>query len=271
MKHLSFALSLLFMLAAGSASAQSGKVEVQYLGHSAFKFTSVSGKVIVIDPFLTQNPKGTEFTKNLDNLGKVDLVLVTHAHGDHLGDATEIAKRNKATLYGLSALTRALVSVGAIPGELTAYGNKGGRVSPLGPGITIIMTHAEHSSELSWKNPATGNVDTHFGGEPVGFVIEFENGFKLYHAGDTSLFGDMKLIGEYYKPDLVLLPIGGSATMNPQDAAVAVRDYLKPKYAVPMHYGTLPYLKGTPEEFEKALAGTPVKVLSMKPGEKLEF
>ena len=271
MKHLKMIVGLLCLLAAGAASAQSGKVEIQYLGHSAFKFTSVSGKVIVIDPFLTQNPKGTEVTKNLDNLGKVDLVLVTHAHGDHLGDATEIAKRNKAPLYALSALTRALVSVGAIPGDLTMFANKGGRVSPLGPGITITMTHAEHSSELSWKNPVTGNVDTHFGGEPVGFVIEFENGFKLYHAGDTGLFGDLKLIGELYKPDLVMLPIGGHFVMNPQDAAVAVRDSLKPKFAVPMHYGTFPPLKGTPEEFEKALAGVPVKVLSMKPLDKLQF
>ena len=271
MKHLRLALSLLIMLAAGTAWAQSGKVEVQYLGHSAFKFTSVSGKVIVIDPFLSQNPKGTEFTKNLENLGKVDLVVLTHAHFEHLGDAIEIAKRNKAPIFATSALIRALVSVGAIPVELTIYGNKGGRNTPLGAGITFIMTNAEHSSELSWKNAATGNVDTHFGGEPVGYVIEFENGFKLYHAGDTGLFGDMKLIGEYYKPDLALLPIGGALTMNPQDAAVAVRDYLKPKYAAPMHYGTIPVLKGTPEEFEKALAGTPVKVLSMKLGEKLQF
>lgn len=271
MKFLKLAFGFLFMLAAGAASAQSGKVEVQYLGHAAFKFTSVSGKVIVIDPFLTQNSKGTEFTKNLNNLGKVDLVLLTHTHFDHLGDAAEIAKRNKVPLYGITALTRALVSVGAMPGELTSFANKGGRVSPLGPGITIIMTHAEHSSELSWKNPATGNLDTHFGGEPVGFVIEFENGFKVYHGGDTGLFGDMKLIGELYKPDLALLPIGGHFTMNPQDAAVAARDYLKPKYAVPMHYGTFPPLKGTPEEFEKALAGAPVKVLSMKPGDKQSF
>lgn len=271
MKYLRLAFGLLCLLAAGATSAQIGKVEIQYLGHAAFKFTSVSGKVIVIDPFLTQNPKGTEFTKNLDNLGKVDLVLVTHTHGDHLGDAAEIAKRNKVPIFATTALNRALVSVGAIPAELTSSANKSGRVSPLGPGITIIITHAEHTSELSWKNPATGNVDTHYGGEPVGFVIEFENGFKVYHGGDTGLFGDMKLIGEFYKPDLVLLPIGGHFTMNPQDAAVAVRDYLKPRFAVPMHYGTFAPLKGTTEDFEKALAGAPVKVLSMKPVDKLQF
>lgn len=271
MRHLRVALGLLCLLAAGAASAQSGKVEVQYLGHSAFKFTSVSGKVIVIDPFLTQNPKGIDFTKNLDNLGKVDLLLVTHTHGDHLGDAAEIAKRNKAPIFATTALNRALISVGAVPAELTASANKGGRVSPIGPGITITMTHAEHTSELSWKNPTTGNVDTHYGGEPIGYVIEFENGFKVYHGGDTGLFGDMKLIGELYKPDMVLLPIGGHFVMNPQDAAVAVRDYLKPKYAVPMHYGTFAPLKGTPEEFEKALVGVPVKVLPMKPLDKLSF
>jgi L-ascorbate metabolism protein UlaG (beta-lactamase superfamily) len=276
MRHLKIALAVLVAVAgiaaSGVASAQTaGKVEIEYLGHAAFKFTSVEGKVIVIDPFLTANPKGTEDSKNLDKLGKVDLVLVTHGHGDHLGDAPEIAKRNNAKLYAPAGLNRSLATLGIIPAELVPGMNKGTAVMPLGPGIKITMTHAEHSSELAWKNPATGKDEMHVGGEPVGYVIEFENGFKIYHAGDTGLFGDMRLIGELYKPDLVMLPIGGQYTIGPQEAALAVRDYLKPKYAVPMHYGTFPYLKGTPEEFVQALAGAPVKVMVMKIGEKATF
>lgn len=105
----------------------------------------------------------------------------------------------------------------------------------------------------------------------MGFVLELENGFGIYHSGDTGLFGDMKFVGEYYKPELVMLPIGGNFTMDPRDAAYAVREMLKPKYVIPMHYGSHPLGKGTPKEFMDALGGAPVRVLPMKPGEKIEF
>lgn len=133
------------------------------------------------------------------------------------------------------------------------------------------MVHAEHGSELLWRNPDTNKGETHFSGEPVGFVIEFENGFKLYHMGDTGLFGDMKFIGEYYRLDLLMIPIGGHFVMNPRDAALATKEYLRPKFAIPMHYGTNPQLKGTPEEYIQALGTTPTKVMAIKPGDKLEF
>jgi L-ascorbate metabolism protein UlaG (beta-lactamase superfamily) len=144
-------------------------------------------------------------------------------------------------------------------------------VTPLGPDIKITMTRAEHSSELVWKNPATGKDETHVGGEPVGFIIELENGLKIYHMGDTGLFGDMRWIGEYDKPDVILIPIGGHFVMNPQDAAVATRDFLKPKHAIPIHYGTFPVLRGTPEEYVRALGQTPTKVHSLNPGDKVTF
>src|SRR2546429_65406 len=135
----------------------------------------------------------------------------------------------------------------------------------------ITMTRAEHSSEMVWKNPATGKDETHVGGEAVGFIVQLENGFKVYHMGDTGLFGDMRLIGEYDKPDLLLIPIGGHFVMSPQDAAVATRDFIKPKVAIPIHYGTIPQLKGTPEEYIQALGPTSVKVHVMQPGDKLTF
>ncbi len=259
------------VLASGPLGAQSGKIEVLWMGQAATRITSVSGKVIVIDPFLTQNPKTPPQYKNLDALGKVDLILVTHAHGDHLGDAPDIAKKHKAPVVAPAGLANSLVALGILPSELAPRMNKGGVITPLGPDIAITMTRAEHSSEMVWKNPATGKDEVHVGGEPVGFIIQLENGFKIYHMGDTGLFGDMRLIGDYYKPDLLLVPIGGHFVMSPQDAAMATREWLKPKFAIPIHYGTFPVLKGTPQEYMQALGGAPVKVFPINPGDKLTF
>ena len=121
------------------------------------------------------------------------------------------------------------------------------------------------------SDPATKKTTTHVGGEPCGFIIQMENGFKIYHMGDTGIFGDMKLIADYYKPDLVLVPIGGHFVMDPQDAAYATKEWLKPKFAIPIHYGTFPVLKGTPQEYVAALGQTTVKVFPINPGDKLEF
>ena len=264
-------LTVAAVLAYGAARAQSGKVELLWLGQAAFKITTVSGKVIVIDPFLVNNPKTPQQYKNLDALGKVDLILVTHAHGDHIGDGPELAKKHNVPLWAPPGLNQTLVMLGVLPANLSPRMNKGGTITPLGPDIKITMTRAEHSSEYAWKNPATNKDEIHLGGEPAGFIVELENGFKLYHTGDTAIFGDMRWIGEYYKPDLLLVPIGGHFVMNPQDAAVATRDLIKPKFAVPMHYGTFPVLKGTPEEYVKALGQTSIKVFSMNPGDKITF
>lgn len=108
-------------------------------------------------------------------------------------------------------------------------------------------------------------------GEPVGFIIEFENGFKLHHMGDTALFGDMKLIGDSYKPDLITIPIGGHFVMSAKDAAYATNQYLKPRFAIPIHYGTFPQLKGTPQEYIQALGEISTKVFAINPGDKLTF
>jgi L-ascorbate metabolism protein UlaG (beta-lactamase superfamily) len=255
---------------AGNAAAQ-GKVEMLWYGQAAWKITTPGGKVILVDPWITTNPKTPAELKDLDKIGKIDLILVTHAHGDHLGDGPDLAKKNKVQLWGPAGLDQSLVTLGVLPVELAPRMNKGGTITPLGPDIKITMVRAEHSSELVWKNPATNKDETHVVGEPVGFIIELENGFKIYHMGDTGLFGDMAMIGQQYKPDLILIPIGGHFVMNPQDAATATNMYLKPKFAVPMHYGTIPQLKGTPEEYVKALGTTSTKVQVIKPGDKLEF
>src|SRR5262245_62948117 len=202
-------LTVTLTLPGGLPAQQGGKVEVLWLGQAAFKITSPGGKVIVLDPFLVNNPKTPAPYKNLDALGKVDLILVTHGHGDHVGDVKELAAKTHAKVYGPAGLIATLVDLGWVSAEQGVRFGKGGRVQPLGPQITITQVRAEHSSEVTITDPATKKSTTYPGGEPAGFVIEFENGFKLYHMGDTGLFGDMKLIADYYKPDLVLMPIGG--------------------------------------------------------------
>jgi len=266
-------LALVFAAAAQAQTAPAGKIGVLWLGQSAFKITTVTGKVIVIDPYLTANPKTPEAYKKLEALGKVDLILVTHGHLDHVLDAPALAKLTGAPLWAPAGLAQSMQTLGILPVAQANRMNKGGSITPFGAGgVRITMTHAEHSSELVWRNPATEKDETHVGGEPCGFVIEFENGFKLWHMGDTGVFGDMKLIGELFKPDLLLIPIGGGQfVMNPADAALATRELIKPKMALPIHYGTTPALSGTPEEYIKALGNAPVKVLAIKPGELLEF
>jgi L-ascorbate metabolism protein UlaG (beta-lactamase superfamily) len=264
-------LTLVVALATGGAWAQGGKVEVLWLGQSATRITTPTGKVIVIDPFLTQNPKTPAQWKNLDALGKVDLILLTHGHGDHTGDVAELAKKTGAKVYGPAGLIATLIDLGWVSAEQGVRFGKGGIVTPLGPQIKITQVRAEHSSEVTVTDPATKKSTTHPGGEPAGFIIEMENGFKLYHMGDTGLFGDMRLIAEYYKPDLIMIPIGGHFVMDPRDAAYATREMLKPKYAIPIHYGTFPVLKGTPQEYQTFLGQTPTKVFPINPGDKLEF
>lgn len=266
-------LCTLALAGAALAQAQPAKVQVQWLGQAAFKITSPGGKVIVIDPWLTSNPKTPEAYKKLEALGKVDLVLVTHGHFDHMADAPALAKLNNAPLWAPAGLAQSMQVLGILPPAQANRMNKSGTVSPIGPGIKVTMTRAEHSSELVWKNPASGKDELHVGGEPAGFIIELENGFRIWHLGDTGVFGDMRLIGEMYKPDLVLMPIGGGQfVMNPADAAMAARDLIKARAVVPMHYGTNPMLPGTPEEFIKVLgSGSAVKVLVMQPGDTQEF
>ena len=265
-------LALAMLCTAVLASAQTaGKTEVLWLGQAATRITTPGGKVIVIDPWLINNPKTPAAFKNLDALGKVDLILVTHAHTDHFEDAPALAKKNKAPIISPQGLQSTMISLNLVPAELAFRMGKGGTAMPLGPGIKITMVHAEHDSELTWPDSATGKRETHAGGEPVGYVIELENGFKIWHTGDTGPFSDMQLIADMYHPDLLMLPIGGHFVMDPVDAAMVTREWIRPKFALPIHYGTTPQLRGTPAEFKAALGNSPVQMLVVNPGEKVEF
>jgi len=267
-----FLFALMLATVTGAAFAQSGKTEVLWLGQAAFRITTPGGKVIMIDPWMRTNPKTPTQFKELHSVGKVDLILVTHAHFDHFADAPDLAKMHDAPMYGPAGLGTTVDTLGILPAKLAPRFGKGGTIMPFGPnGVKITTTRAEHSSELVWKNPATSKNETHPGGEPVGYVIELENGFRIYHSGDTGIFGDMALIGELYKPDLLLLPIGGHFTMGPEDAALATNRYFKARFVVPMHYGTFPLLAGKPEEYIKALGNSRTRVIVMQPGEKVEF
>ena len=268
--------TLAILGASPALQAQVNKAELLWLGQATFKLTTSSGKVIVIDPWLRANPTTPAAYKNLEALGKVDLILVTHGHLDHIADAPALALAHKARVIAPGDLSSTLAVLTVLPVELVPRMNKSGTVNPFPdqPNIAITMVKAEHSSVYVWTNPATSKQEVHPGGEPVGFIITLENGTKIYHAGDTGLFGDMKLIGDYYKPDIALVPIGGNFTMDPKDAAYAVTEWLKPKTVVPMHYGANPLAKGTLPQFEAAMkAREPhaIALQGMKPGDKLEL
>ena len=249
----------------------SNKTQLLWLGQAAFRITTPGGKTIVIDPWITGGTRTPAVYKtDLGALGKVDLLLVTHAHGDHLGDAPALAKMHNTRLYGPGDMIASMNALGILPPELTHRLNKSGHVTPL-PGIKVTAVAADHSSILTWPNAATGKTETHPAGEAMGYIIELENGFRIWHMGDTGLFGDMKFIADHYQPDLVLAPIGGNFTMDPDDAAFAIRTWINPRSVIAIHYNANPQAKGTLAQFQEAMKGSPVKVVPMTEGQTVEF
>jgi L-ascorbate metabolism protein UlaG (beta-lactamase superfamily) len=265
------AAALILWMCAGAAFAQ--PIEVLWLGHSTFRITSVGGKVIVIDPYLTKNPRTPAKYKDLIAIGNVDLILVSHGHGDHVGDLEALARTTGATVVANWELANSLIALGVLDGSKTIGMNKGGTVTPLGPASKVHMVPAEHSSSLDTRivKPDLAGPRYIDAGVAVGYVIELENGFKIYDTGDTDVFGDMALIGRYFKPDLALVCIGGHFTMGPERAAFALREYIRPKIVIPQHYGTYPVINHTPAELKAALGDSKIRMIEMKPGEPMRF
>ena len=235
---------------------------ITWYGHACVEVLTPGGKTILFDPWFG-NPTSP---KRAEAVSACDLMLVTHGHSDHLGDAVALASRLRPAWPCIHEMSLWLGR--RLPGGNDAVMgmNKGGTVRAAG--VTVTMTHADHSAG-DW-NP-DGGVPLYLG-EPVGFVIELENGFRIYHAGDTAVFGDMRLIGELYRPDLALLPIGGHYTMDPRAAALAV-ELLGVKHVLPIHHGTFPILAGTPDELRTELMArglADVTVHALRPGETLD-
>jgi L-ascorbate metabolism protein UlaG (beta-lactamase superfamily) len=230
----------------------SDTLKITWLGHATFLVQSPKGRHLVLDPWLGGNPKCPPTYESWD---KADLILISHGHFDHMGSAAGLAQRSGAHVVANFEIASYLESRGVAH----AIGiNKGGTVE--WEGIQITMVHAVHSSGLSTEQ---GIV---YGGEAAGYVVTLENGFTLYHAGDTNVFSDMGLIHELYAPDVALLPIGGHFTMAPKEAAYAAR-LLQAKTVIPMHYGTFPALTGTPEALRDLLQGSGIEVAELEPGQ----
>lgn len=256
-------VTLWVCLATPTLAAQA---KITWYGHAAFKVVTPSGNVLLVDPWIS-NPSNPQAKKDLDELKRVDLIFLTHGHGDHIGDTVEIARKTGAKLVATFDLQKAMVAYKGFPeqqAERTTTGSFGGQISLLEGEVTVLFVPAVHGASMDTdKGPV-------YAGHPGGFLISVKGGPRIYHTGDTDLFSDMQLLKG--QVDLMLLCIGDKFTMGPLRAAQAV-EMIRPKMAVPMHFGTFPALTGTPDQFKAALRryGLEFLMRQMQVGETLSW
>jgi len=265
MKKISLVAGVVLVLLFGALPLFAAeKAEITWFGHAAFKVVTPAGKVLLVDPWIT-NPANPTGKKDLESLAKVDLIFLTHGHSDHIGDAVEIAKKSGAKLVAVFDLQKAMVAYKGFPekqADRVTTGSFGGEIKLLDGEVTVKFIPAIHGDSMDTdKGPV-------YAGRAGGFLISVKNGPSIYHTGDTDLFSDMVLLNG--KVDLLLVCIGDKFTMGPVDAAKAVK-LIMPKMAVPMHFGTFPVLTGSLDDFRTELnkLGIASLLRPMKVGETL--
>lgn len=270
--HQRVSVALLILLLGFVSQATAQNTRLKWFGHAAFSITTPQGKVLLIDPWLSNpsNPEAKDGKDPLAAVPKVDYILLTHGHRDHVGDAVAIARKTGAALICNPELAANLVKLTDFPAkqaQTDGIMQIGGEIQIAGGEVTVVMTPAIHSSSVFNPKAGPNEPERAYGGSPAGFVIAIKNGPTIYHSGDTAYFKDMETMGENYSIDVALLNISGLGLKMSAKAAQSVRA----KLAIPMHFGTFPGLLQSADGFAAELKKLKINFYEMRPGETISF